>query len=114
MDLTQYAGSESKYLKAKDLQGKKVRLKIREVSLVKFEDDGKEKTKPVIFFHGKEKGMVLNGTSVEKLGMELGYDSNNWIDQEVELSTTYYSNLEKHGLVVEVYKEVDFDDEVPF
>jgi hypothetical protein len=114
MDMSKYAGSESKYLKAADIKGRKVRLVIREVSLVEFEDDGKKKSKPVIFFEGKEKGMVLNGTNVEKLGHELGYDSQDWIGKEVEVSTTYYPNLEKDGLVLEVFKEVDFDDDIPF
>lgn len=114
MDMNQYAGSESKYLKAKDLQGKKVRLKIREVSLVQFEDDGKTKSKPVIWFEGKEKGMVMNGTNTEQLCKAFGADSDSWLNKEVELQSHYYSGVDKEGLVVAPYVEVDFDDDLPF
>ena len=114
MDMSPYAGSESKYLRAKDLQGKRVILKIREVSLVQFEDDGKTKSKPVIWFEGKEKGMVLNGTNTEVLCRDFGADSNGWIGKEVQLKTQYYSGVDKEGLVVEPHQEVDFNDDVPF
>ena len=114
MDMTKYAGSESKYLKAKDLQGKKVRLKIREVSLVTFEDDGKSKSKPAIWFEGKEKGMVLNGTNTETLCKSFGAESSEWIGKEVELKSHYYSGVDKEGLVVEAYQEVEFNDDIPF
>ena len=114
MDMKQFAGSESKYLKAKDLQGRKVRLRINKVELVQFEDEGKTKTKPVIFFDGKEKGMVLNGTNTDTLGHEFGYDSDDWIGKEVEISTKCYPNFDKEGLVLDPFKPVDFDDDIPF
>lgn len=114
MDMKQFAGSESKYLKAADLKGKKVRLTIAKVELVQFEDDGKTKTKPVIFFEGKDKGMVLNPTNTDTLCHEFGYQSDDWIGKEVEVSTKYYANFDKEGLVLDAYKPVDFDDDIPF
>lgn len=51
------------YLKAADLQGRKVGVTIREVSL---EDIGGEH-KPVLYFEGKDKGVVLNKTNANMI-----------------------------------------------
>lgn len=114
MDLTKYSGSESKYLRAKDIKGRRLTLRIQRVELVEFDDDGKKKTKPVIFFHGKEKGVVLSGQNVERLGAALDtYNSDDWVDKDVELSTMFYPNLDADGIIVDALKQ-DFDDDLPF
>ena len=51
----------SKYLKAGDLQGRPVPVVIKNVE---YEAVGQDRTmKPVLYFRGKEKGMVLNKTN---------------------------------------------------
>jgi hypothetical protein len=55
----------SNFLKASDLGGKEVIVTIREV---KFEAVGREREmKAVVYFEGKEKGIVLNKTNAKKI-----------------------------------------------
>jgi len=117
MDMNKFAGSESKYLKAADLQGKAIKVVITGVELVEFEDDQGTKTqKPAISLRNKEKKVVCNPTTVQELGMSYGFDSDNWIGKEIGLSTKHYQSLGKDGLVVTAMKTfVDDDiDSVPF
>lgn len=114
MDMNKFAGSESKYLKAADLQGKAVKAVISAVELVEFEaDDGTKSQKPVLSLRGKEKKVVCNPTSVMELGTNYGFDSDNWIGKEIGLSTKHYQSLGKNGLVVTAPKTF-VDDECPF
>jgi RNA polymerase subunit RPABC4/transcription elongation factor Spt4 len=60
----------SKYIKAEDLQGKSVTVQI---AAIEIEEIGKQKDRrPVLYFRGKEKGMVLNKTNVNKICEILG------------------------------------------
>lgn len=55
----------SKYLKAHDLKGNTVSVVI---DRVEFETVGQEKElKPVVYFQGKDKGMILNKTNANKI-----------------------------------------------
>lgn len=55
----------SKYLKASDLKGRTVSVTI---DRVEFEAVGQSREmKPVVYFAGKEKGMVLNKTNANKI-----------------------------------------------
>lgn len=53
----------SNYLKAADLQGKRVKVNIKQVLI---EDIGGE-DKPVIYFENKDKGVVLNKTNANMI-----------------------------------------------
>jgi len=64
----------SPYLKASDLQGKEVRVKINRVGL---EDIGGEK-KPVIYFEDKQKGLVSNKTNAVSIARQYGNDTDRW------------------------------------
>ena len=117
MDMKQYAGSESKYLKAADLNGQRPKVTIESVELVEFEqDDGGKHRKPCLKFRGKEKAMVCNATAVQELGNAFGWDSDAWVGKEVGLSTKHYPAFGKDGIVLTVLnKPADFvDDEIPF
>ena len=114
MDMNQFAGSESKYLKAADLQGKSVKATISGVALVEFEnDDGSKQQKPALALSGKEKQVVCNPTTVQELMQAYGVDSDGWIGKEIGLSTKHYASLGKDGLVVTAMKDF-VDDEIPF
>lgn len=67
----------SKYLKAADLNGKAVPLTIREVRM---EDVGRTKDqKPVVYFMGKDKGLVLNRVNSNKIAELAGsFDTEDW------------------------------------
>ena len=114
MDLTKYAGSESKYLKAADLQGKSLKVTIAGVDLVEFEnDDGSKHEKPCLKLDGKEKMVVCNPTSVMELGQAYGFDSDEWIGKKIGLSIKHYASLNKDGIVITAEKTFT-DDDIPF
>lgn len=71
----------SKYLKAADLQGREVRVTIGNVEREKMGDD----TKPVVYFKGKEKGVVLNKTNSNVIADAYGDDTDDWFGQDVIL-----------------------------
>ena len=71
----------SNYLKASDLQDRNVMVKMDRVSLEKVGDD----EKPVLYFVGKDKGMVLNKTNAQNIAVVYGDDTNDWRDQELVL-----------------------------
>ena len=109
MDMTQFAGAESKYLKAEDIKGKNIRAVIEAVNLVEFEsDDGSKQQKPALKLVNKEKGVVCNATTVMELGTVHGFDSDSWVGKEIGLSTKHYQSLGKDGIVVTAIK--DFED----
>ena len=67
----------SNYIKASDLNGSAVPVTIREV---KVEEVGRTKDrKPVVYFLGKEKGLVLNRTNSKKIAEIAGSpDTEDW------------------------------------
>jgi hypothetical protein len=71
----------SKYLKAADLQGREVRVTIANVEREKMGDD----TKPVVYFKGKEKGVVLNKTNSNAIADAYGDDTDDWFGHDIIL-----------------------------
>jgi len=71
----------SKFLKADDLRGRAVKLTIDSVQMEKL-DDGE---KPVLFFLGKEKGLVLNRTNSDVLADAFGHETDDWANREIEV-----------------------------
>ncbi len=71
----------SEYLKAADLQGRNVRVTMDRVEMRDVGDD----TKPVLFFQGKEKGVVLNKTNATNIALAYGDDTDDWNGKEVIL-----------------------------
>lgn len=71
----------SKYLKASDLQGREVRVTMSNVEREKIGDD----TKPVLYFKGKDKGIVLNKTNASTITDAYGDDTEDWYDQPIIL-----------------------------
>jgi hypothetical protein len=71
----------SKYLKAADLGGKEVRVTMQNVEREKLGDD----MKLVLYFKGKEKGVVLNKTNSNTISDSYGDDTEDWFDQPLIL-----------------------------
>jgi hypothetical protein len=71
----------SKYLKAADLQSRTIKLAIDRVQV---EDLGDEE-KPILYFKGKSKGLVLNKTNSDVLAATLGDETEEWAGKEIEL-----------------------------
>jgi hypothetical protein len=112
-DMRQFSGSESKHLKAKDFLGKNLRVCIKDIQFVEFEQDGQPQKKAILLFEGKEKGLVLNYSNNETLCNAYGYDSDAWIGKHIALSTKEYENFAP-GWIVQAL-DVEYDDtDIPF
>lgn len=75
----------SNYLKAADLNGATARVTIRNVVVEKIGTD----TKPVLYFQGKEKGMVLNKTNANTIAMLFGPETDGWSGGQIEIFSAY-------------------------
>ena len=80
----------SKYLKASDIPpGTSVPLVISHVQPEELDaDDGRKEMKAVLYFQGKQKGLVLNITNKNVLADNLGQDYSTWSGQRVNLINT--------------------------
>ncbi len=76
----------SKYLKHSDLQGRRLGVTIERVEVEKIGD----KQKPVVYFVGKPKGLVLNVTNARAIAEIAGGDEemDNWAGVHVLLYPT--------------------------
>jgi hypothetical protein len=71
----------SQFLKASDLGGREIRVIMGRVDR---ETIGTDK-KLVLYFKGKEKGLVLNKTNANTIGDGYGDDTDEWFDQPLIL-----------------------------
>jgi arabinogalactan endo-1,4-beta-galactosidase len=71
----------SDYLKAADLDGRNVRAVMSHVEMRDIGGDHK----PILFFQGKEKGMVLNKTNANNIAALYGDDTEDWNGKEIVL-----------------------------
>lgn len=81
----------SKYLRAADLQKPGIRLPVNvRIARVTQEelggDDRAKEIKPVVYFHGKEKGLVVNRTNGDELAVLLGEETDDWPGRVVGLT----------------------------
>ena len=75
------AAFPSQFLKASDLQGRRVRVVMSHVSM----DDVGGEPKPILFFQGKEKGLPLNKTNANSIASYYGDDTDAWAGHPLEL-----------------------------
>jgi hypothetical protein len=71
----------SQYLKAADLQGREVRVVMQNVEREKIGTDNKL----VLYFKGKQKGVVLNKTNAGTISDGYGDDTDDWYDNPLIL-----------------------------
>lgn len=119
MDMSKYAESQTKDLKAAEFLGKNLKVRIAAVTIQHFDatDQQAAQDKPRLSFVGKEKGLILNSTNTQTLVKAYGPDSDNWVDHEIGLTTKDYSDKGfGPGWIVTPLdvKAPDFDDEIPF
>lgn len=74
----------SEFLKAGDLQERTITVVMDRVELKEVGDG----SKPVLYFQGKEKGLVLNKTNSNNIGMIYGDDTDDWTGKELILYPT--------------------------
>lgn len=71
----------SDFLKAADLQGNNAKVVMSHVEMKEIGDD----RKPVLYFKGKEKGLVLNKTNANNIATVYGDDMDDWTGNEIVL-----------------------------
>lgn len=74
----------SKYLAAADLKGVAVTLVMAHVTMEKIREDAR----PVLYFQGKEKGMVLNKTNGRTISQIYGGETEHWAGKSIRLFPT--------------------------
>ena len=72
----------SRWLKASDLKNRTVTVQIHSVTMEEFTDGS---SKPVVWFQGKDKGMVLNKTNGQTIADIYGPETDGWRNQPLEL-----------------------------
>jgi hypothetical protein len=72
----------SKYLKASDLQGHEPTVTIDRVVMEQLSDG---ESKPVMYFQGKKKGLIVNRTNWMAIAFLYGDESNDWPGRAVTL-----------------------------
>ena len=75
----------SDYLRASDLQGRDVTVTIERVE---FKELAGEPNKAVLYFEGKQRGLVLNKTNGVTIVDSYGDDMNEWIGKSITLFPT--------------------------
>ena len=71
----------SNYVKAADLKGNNVIVVMARVEMEKIGND----EKPVLYFQGKDKGLVLNRTNSNNISLLYGDDTDDWAGREIVL-----------------------------
>jgi hypothetical protein len=79
----------SEYLKAADLHDKRgnpvnVNVVIERIEMRDVGDDHK----PVVYFQGKERGLVLNKTNANNIAVMHSEDMDDWIGKEIQIYAT--------------------------
>lgn len=78
------AAFPSKYLKADDLGGKDVAVRIASVGLEEFDGERGSEQKLIIAFSGKDKKLVCNKTNAKTISKVLGSDeTDDWIGKSI-------------------------------
>lgn len=75
----------SNYLKATDIKGREPVVTISNWKVEKMGEDDKL----VIYFEGKEKGVVLNKTNATNIATMYGPETDNWIGKRIKLVTAW-------------------------
>ncbi len=93
---------ELMFLKAADLQGHRVPVVIADCRM---EDmGGKDGFKPVLYFRGKERGMVMNVTNKNTLEDAWGEETDGWMGKQIILYSckVQFEGQMRDGLRIEV------------
>lgn len=74
----------SNFLKATDLNGRRVTVTISHVLPEKVGDD----VKPCVYFQGAEKGLVLNKTNANEIAVMHGFETDHWVGKKIVVYPT--------------------------
>jgi hypothetical protein len=76
----------SKYLKVSDVAGGQQTVIMSSVRMEQMQQTGQ---KPVLYFQGMEKGLVLNQTNLKAIAGRYTHHSDKWVGQPIVLFTTW-------------------------
>jgi hypothetical protein len=89
-----YDAFSSRYVRAADLQGREAGVKIRDVKLENF----RGRKAPVLYFEGKNKGLILNKTNASAIAVLYSEETDAWTGKEI---TIYPTMVEFQGRMVQ-------------
>jgi hypothetical protein len=92
----------SKYIKASDLGEHKPTVIIQDVQIEELGSGEDKDRKPVIYFEGKEKGLVCNKTNWNTLIDLYGPDTDNWLKKPIKIYATEVAFQGKMTLAVRI------------
>jgi len=75
----------SKYISAADLNDQAVVVTIEKIRM---EEIGDQEEKPVVYFSGRNKGLVLNKTNATTIAGIHGQDTDDWVGKSISLFPT--------------------------
>ncbi len=112
-----------KYLKAEDLQGRRVAVTISEVAVESIRNEDK----PVLYLKGKSRGLVLNKTNTATIKEITGtYDTDLWCGKNIILYGTRVDFQGKRVPAIRIDRpdngapalaakpDIDNEDDIPF
>jgi len=117
VDMSEYSGSESKWLKASDFLGMNLKVTIKGIEVIEFEETDKAPAsrRSALTFVGKDKGLILNPSNNKIMCKAYGKDDSGWQGHEIGLTTKEYDAFQPGWIVqpLDIEPE-DFDDDIPF
>jgi len=69
------------YLKAADLQGRRIPVVIERIVVEEIGGDHK----PIVYFRGKDRGLVLNKTNANTIAEAFGQETDQWVGATITL-----------------------------
>ncbi len=78
----------SNYLKPADLNGEPCPLTIRTCAMEELGQGNDKESKPVLYFDGVQKGLVLNKTNATNIAKVYGDDTGNWTGKDIQVFPT--------------------------
>lgn len=99
----------SNFLKAADLQGQTPTVTIDRIEMQDIGDD----RKAVIYFQGKQKGVVLNKTNATNISERHGKETGNWIGKKVVLFTAWVDFNGKSTEAIRIRPAQEFASGLP-
>jgi hypothetical protein len=100
----------SNYLKTADLNGSHAAVTIERVEIEKLGSGRDAESKPILYFAGKAKGLVLNKTNANVISKLFGDETDGWIGKKVIL---YPTETEMGGEIVPCLRVREFKPGAP-
>lgn len=95
----------SRYLKQSDLKGTTPVVTMDRLAIETLGEGEEAENKPVLYFAGKEKGLVLNKTNTNTIASLYGDETDDWKGQPVQLLSAPVSYNGKTTMAIRISPE---------